>query len=318
MSDANEIQEKESQADDYIIIDHVNKFFTRDDELLQVLDDINFSIKKGEMVCIVGASGCGKSTLLRAIAGLDPNHEGTITVDGKVVTKPEKSRGMVFQAHRLFPWLTVKKNIAFALTGIPRKEKYEIVKQHIDLVRLNGFENSYPAQLSGGMSQRAGIARALVNNPPVLLLDEPFGALDTFTKINMQQELKRIQNESHTTMILVTHDIDEAVYLADKVVVLSNRPGKIKEIIEVNLPEPRDRNSVDFLNVRRKIYEQFFENSGNPNLDLELGLKYTNPEIEKRVKADNIKRNVKNNIKNNIQNLERNVKSGDRKKRRKK
>ncbi|MCQ2592187.1 MAG: ABC transporter ATP-binding protein [Treponema sp.] len=262
------------ENDSYILVNHVNKYFTRGDEKLQILDDISFSVKKGEMICIVGASGCGKSTLLRAIAGLDPEHEGTITVDGQLVVKPEKSRGMVFQEHRLFPWMTVRQNIAYALAGIDREAKKELVESHINLVRLNGFEDSYPRQLSGGMSQRAGIARALVNNPPVLLLDEPFGALDTFTKINMQQELKRIQKESGTTMILVTHDIDEAVFLADKVIVLSDRPGKIKEIVTVDLPETternsstqgtsatfkiRDRNSVEFLNVRRKIYEQFF------------------------------------------------------------
>lgn len=244
--------------DKYIVVEHLNKYFDRGEEKLQILDDVSFSVKKGEILCVVGASGCGKSTMLRAIAGLDTNFEGTITVDGQPVTKPEKSRGIVFQEHRLFPWMTVKKNIAYALNGMDRKEKYKLVAEHINLVRLNGFENAYPKQLSGGMAQRAGIARALVNNPPVLLLDEPFGALDTFTKINMQNELKRIQKESATTMILVTHDIDEAVFLADKVIVLSNRPGKIKELLEVNIPEPRDRNSIEFLNVRRKIYEQFF------------------------------------------------------------
>ena len=251
----------DSKKISYIQIDHVNKFFDRGEEKLQILDDISFSVEKGQIACIVGASGCGKSTLLRAIAGLDPNHEGKILVDGQEVLKPEKTRGMVFQEHRLFPWMTVKKNIAYALNGYDSKEKWELVKAHINLVRLNGFENSYPRQLSGGMAQRAGIARALVNNPPVLLLDEPFGALDTFTKINMQSELKRIQKESGTTMILVTHDIDEAVFLADKIIVLSNRPGKIKEIISVDLQEPRDRNSIEFLNIRRKIYEQFFDDS---------------------------------------------------------
>lgn len=293
----------------YIVVDHVNKYFSRDNEVLHILDDITFTINKGEMVCIVGASGCGKSTLLRAIAGLDPNHEGSILIDGKIVLKPEKTRGMVFQEHRLFPWMTVQQNIAYPLNGtrveaykrvkvlekeyreeikearknndlekvqkirrIIRKEKIRviglkkhIVRDHIKLVNLKGFENSYPKQLSGGMAQRAGIARALVNNPPVLLLDEPFGALDTFTKINMQRELKRIQRESGTTMLLVTHDIDEAVFLADKVIVLSSRPGKIKEIIPIDIPDTdgnyRDRNSIEFLNVRKRIYNQFFSDN---------------------------------------------------------
>lgn len=246
----------------YIVVEHVNKYFAHGDEELKILDDVSFSVKKGEMVCIVGASGCGKSTLLRAIAGLDPNYEGVIIVDDMPVFKPERSRGIVFQEHRLFPWMTVKQNIAYALSGMDAKEKKELVDQHINLVRLNAFENAYPRQLSGGMAQRCGIARALVNNPPVLLLDEPFGALDTFTKITMQQELKRIQKESGTTMVLVTHDIDEAVFLADKVIILSDRPGKIKEIIPVDLPEEkdgyRDRNTIEFLNIRKKIYAQFF------------------------------------------------------------
>lgn len=247
----------------YICVEHINKYFTRGEEQLQILDDVSFTVKKGQMVCIVGASGCGKSTLLRAIAGLDTNYEGLITVNDQPVLKPEKSRGIVFQEHRLFPWMTVRQNIKFGLSRMTKEERDKLVEQHINLVGLNGFENSYPRQLSGGMAQRTGIARALVNNPPVLLLDEPFGALDTFTKITMQKELKRIQNESGTTMILVTHDIDEAVFLADKVIVLSNRPGKIKEIVDVDIPpvienKYRDRNSIEFLNVRRRIYKQFF------------------------------------------------------------
>lgn len=246
---------------EYIKIDHVSKWFHHPGEDLHILDDVSFSVKKGEIVCIVGASGCGKSTLLRLILGLDLEHEGEITVDGKKIVKPEKNRGIVFQEHRLFPWMTVSQNIGFALTGVPKSEKEKLVKQFIELVRLDGFENSYPRQLSGGMSQRAGIARALVNNPPVLLLDEPFGALDAFTKINMQKELKRIQKESGTTMLLVTHDIDEAVYLADKVIVFSARPGSIKDLIEVDLPGERDRNSIEFLNVRKRIYEQFFSDN---------------------------------------------------------
>ncbi|MCR5765666.1 MAG: ABC transporter ATP-binding protein [Treponema sp.] len=249
--------------ENYIVVEHVNKYFLRGDEKMQILQDVSFSVAKGEMVCIVGASGCGKSTLLRAVAGLDPMYEGRITVDGQPVVKPEKSRGIVFQEHRLFPWMTVRQNIMYGLSKMDKKSKNELVDQHINLVRLNGFENSYPRQLSGGMAQRAGIARALVNNPPVLLLDEPFGALDTFTKINMQKELKRIQKESKTTMLLVTHDIDEAVFLADKVIVFSSRPGKIEATIKVDLPEIegayRDRNSIEFLNVRRKIYDLFFE-----------------------------------------------------------
>lgn len=244
--------------EEYIKVDHVSKWFEHPKDRLHILNDVTFSVKKGEIVCIVGASGCGKSTLLRCILGLEPEHDGTITVNGEVVTKPKKNRGIVFQEHRLFPWMTVSQNIGFALTGVEKTEAEELIKKHINLVRLEGFENAYPKALSGGMLQRAGIARALVNNPPVLLLDEPFGALDAFTKITMQQELKRIQQESGTTMLMVTHDIDEAVYLADKVIVFSARPGSIKDVVDINLPKQRDRNSIEFLNVRKRIYDEFF------------------------------------------------------------
>ena len=247
----------------YIKVLHITKFFNQGEDKLQILDDVSFSVNKGEVVCIVGASGCGKSTLLRAIAGLDPNYSGLIEVNGEVVSRPQKSRGIVFQEPRLFPWMTVWQNVKYGLSGMNKEERQRLVNQHIKLVGLEGFEKAYPRQLSGGMAQRTGIARALVNNPPVLLLDEPFGALDTFTKITMQKELKRIQKESGTTMILVTHDIEEAVFLADKVIVFSARPGTIKEIIDVDLPEIdgkyRDRNSIEFLNVRKKIYRHFFK-----------------------------------------------------------
>lgn len=243
----------------YLKVDHVSRAFDTPGGKLEVLRDISFQVAKGEIVCIVGASGCGKSTLLRAIAGLDMGHEGDVIINGKKVTRPEKSHGMVFQEHRLFPWLTVEQNVSYALDGVSKEEKARRVKEYIELVGLTGFEKSYPGQLSGGMAQRGGIARALVNEPSVLLLDEPFGALDTFTKISMQEELKRIQKESHTTMVMVTHDIDEAVYLSNHVVVLSSRPGTIKDIIKVELSEPRNRNSYEFLEIRRKIYRQFFE-----------------------------------------------------------
>ena len=184
----------ENKMDDsYIVVKDLNKYFYDTPEPMKILEDISFTVKKGEMVCLVGSSGCGKSTLLRAISGLDPSHEGTVTVDGKEIVKPEKERGMVFQEHRLFPWLTVEQNVDFALTGMDKETRARLVKEHLELVGLSGFEKSYPRQLSGGMAQRAGIARALANNPPVLLLDEPFGALDTFTKITLQNELKRIQ-----------------------------------------------------------------------------------------------------------------------------
>lgn len=251
---------------DFITVSGLTRQFSSAEGTLTALSDVSFTVKKGEMICIVGASGCGKSTLLRAVAGLDPEHEGSVTIDGREIVRPEKTIGIVFQEHRLFPWLTVEKNIGFALNGVSREERAERVSRYIRLVGLNGFEKALPAQLSGGMAQRAGIARALVNEPPVLLLDEPFGALDAFTKITLQDELKRIQKESHTTMLMVTHDIDEAVYLSDRVIVLSSRPGRIREILPIDLPEPRDRNSMEFLEVRRRVYAPFFSADGDDPL----------------------------------------------------
>ena len=254
----------------YISVSNISKTFERKGERVKALDDVSFTVDKGNIVCIVGASGCGKSTLLRAIAGLDPVHEGTVTIGGKEVTRPQKTRGVVFQEHRLFPWMTVEKNIGFALGGRSGDEKRDIIKRNIELVGLSGFERSYPKQLSGGMAQRAGIARALANDPDVLLLDEPFGALDTFTKIAMQNELKRIQRQSGTTMIMVTHDIDEAVYLSDKVIVLSSRPGKIKRTVSVDLSVPRDRNSYEFLQIRKLIYDEFFTDETGARIEYEI------------------------------------------------
>lgn len=241
----------------YIEIKGLSKIFTRKKESVHALENIDFSVDRGELVCILGPSGCGKSTLLRAICGLDTEHSGDVFIDGRKVIKPEKTRGMVFQEHRLFPWLTVEENVAFALNGVDKDTKAELVQQHIDLVGLTGFEKSYPRQLSGGMAQRAGIARALVNDPELLLLDEPFGALDTFTKMAMQKELKQIRKKSNTTMIMVTHDIDEAVFLADRIIVMSPRPGSIVKVIDVDMVEPRDRNSYEFLEIRKEVFNEF-------------------------------------------------------------
>ncbi len=241
----------------YIEVKGLNKTFKRKKEAVHALEDINFSVEKGQLICVLGPSGCGKSTLMRAICGLDVDFEGFVTVDGKPVTGPDKNRGMVFQEHRLFPWLTVEQNVGFALNGVEKEKKAKLVQEHIDLVGLTGFEKAYPRQLSGGMAQRGGIARALVNDPEVLLLDEPFGALDTFTKMAMQNELKQIQKKSNTTMIMVTHDIDEAVYLADKIIIMSPRPGRIVKVIDVDLAEPRDRNSYDFIDIRKEVFNEF-------------------------------------------------------------
>lgn len=244
-----------------ISIKKLNKYFIQDDNELQVLDDINLDIKQGEFISIVGASGCGKSTLLRIIGGLETYSDGQVLNKGQVIKGPSKNIGMAFQESRLFPWLTIFENVAFGISEdkkISKSEKSELVHKYLRLVGLEDFVNAYPNQLSGGMQQRVSIARALIENPDVLLLDEPFGALDAMTRVNMQNEVSRIWEHERKTMILVTHDIDEAIYLGDRIIVFSNRPGQIREIIDVNLPRPRRRNSTYYEKLRKYIYGKFF------------------------------------------------------------
>lgn len=245
--------------EEYIKIGHLCKTFGEGERELLVLEDIDFTVKQGEFICIVGGSGCGKSTLLRAIAGIDSNHKGSVAINNIPVTKPAKERGMVFQEHRLFPWLTVEQNIGYALNGLHKEDKRKKVQEHIELVELTGFEKAYPNQLSGGMAQRVSIARALVNQPEVLLLDEPFGALDAFTKMQMQIEILNIKKKEGNTMILVTHDIEEAVFLADRIIVMSAKPGRVKKIIRDDLSRPRNRNSIEFVELRKRVYNELFE-----------------------------------------------------------
>jgi sulfonate transport system ATP-binding protein len=246
-------------------ISRLAKQFTIDTGTVQALTDINLRVEPGEFISIVGASGCGKSTLLRIIVGLDSESSGEVLLGDQPIRKPGVERGMVFQEARLLPWLTVSDNIAFGCRSeTVSAERSRLVREHIELVGLVGFEKAYPHQLSGGMQQRVSIARALVNRPKVLLLDEPFGALDALTRINMQQEVLRIWEVEKTTMILVTHDIDEAIYLGDRVVVMSNRPGTIKKIVPVSLPRPRDRSDYDFVQIRKEIYAEFFEQTNKP------------------------------------------------------
>jgi sulfonate transport system ATP-binding protein len=228
---------------------------------LSVLSDINLSIHAGEFVSIVGPSGCGKSTLLRLIVGLDLEHAGEIQVDGRNVAGPSRDRGIVFQDHRLFPWLTVAANVALGLASaqLPDPAAARAVQAHIDLVGLGGFEKSYPHQLSGGMAQRAALARALVSRPRILLLDEPFGALDALTRERLQGELQRIWQRERVTTLLVTHDVHEAVLLADRVVVMAPRPGRIRSIVRVPVPRPRARGDHALLAIERAIAAQMRE-----------------------------------------------------------
>lgn len=242
-----------------LIIHDVNKSFVVNGQSVDVLKDINLEIEEGEFVVIVGHSGCGKSTLLKMIAGLEKNDTGILSVDGKEVDGPGMDRGMIFQEHRLFPWMSIEKNVQLGLKGLSKEEKTKLSDQYLELVKLSEFKKAYPSQLSGGMSQRAAIARSLVSQPEVLLLDEPFGALDALTKIELQEELLKIRERFHNTMLMVTHDIEEAVYLADRIVVMSARPGRIKDVIKVELGTYRDRGGSDFAHYKKKIFDYFFE-----------------------------------------------------------
>jgi sulfonate transport system ATP-binding protein len=239
-------------------IDHVNKTFDVGGKQLEVLRDISLSVRSGEFVAIVGASGCGKSTLLRLILGLDTDYEGEIRLEGERVRRPGLDRGMVFQEHRLLPWLTAEGNVAAALrrSGLPSRERRRLVAEHLKLVGLGSFAKAWPAQLSGGMSQRVAIARALVNRPRFLLLDEPLGALDALTRLRLQDELVRIVQFEKSTVLLVTHDVDEAVFLADRIVVLQPDPGRVSRIVNVDLARrDRDRSAPAFLRLRDEVLE---------------------------------------------------------------
>ena len=223
---------------------------------VQALSEVNLEINPGEFVSLVGPSGCGKSTLLRIIAGLGLLTAGTIKLDGEIIEEPHYTRGLVFQDPTLFPWLTIRKNIAVGLEARRTdRSRGDEVEEYLNLVGLNGFGDSFPHQLSGGMAQRVALARALINHPKVLLLDEPLGALDAFTRMQMQDELLRIWQERRTTIIFVTHDIDEAIYLSDRIVIMSPRPGRIQEIIPVPIGRPRARNHPDFFRLRSQILE---------------------------------------------------------------
>ena len=233
------------------------RFKTRNGEVT-ALKDINLQIHKREFVCVIGPSGCGKSTLIRILAGLETASEGEVLLDGKAVTKPGPERGMVFQGYTLFPWLTVKENIMFGLleSGQNKVSAEADARQWADLIGLSKFENHYPNQLSGGMKQRVAIARALANQPKVLLMDEPFGALDAQTRAKMQAYLMEIWKNIDITVFFITHDLDEAVYLADRILVLKANPGEVQELIEVPVPQPRSPDqllSPEFLATKRHI-----------------------------------------------------------------
>jgi NitT/TauT family transport system ATP-binding protein len=246
-----------------VVIDHVTKIFRKETgHEVTALDDVSLEIRGKEFVCFVGPSGCGKTTLLRIVAGLETATSGRVLLSGEEIRGPDPKRGMVFQEYSLFPWRTVIDNIAFGLEmqGVPREERRRRAKEYLNLVNLEQFGLAYPNELSGGMRQRVAIARALANDPEILLMDEPFGALDAQTRNKMQGELLEIWEETKKTVIFVTHSVDEAVYLADRIVVLSARPGRIKEVIEVGLARPRDRTDTEFARLRKTVLTMIQEN----------------------------------------------------------
>jgi sulfonate transport system ATP-binding protein len=245
-------------------IQNLSKSFNSSNGTVKALDGINLTVEEGEFISIVGASGCGKSTLLRIISGLESHDAGTITLDGKPIYGSGPDIGMIFQESRLFPWMTIGANIEFGMNEelkkqLGKKKVSEKVDEMLELVDLKNFKKSYPHQLSGGMQQRISIARSLIGDPRVLLLDEPLGALDALTRMQMQNEILRIWKENKKTMILVTHDIDEAIYLGDRVVVLSSRPGTVKKIFQVELARPRKRSAFEFIQLRQNIYKEFYK-----------------------------------------------------------
>jgi NitT/TauT family transport system ATP-binding protein len=236
--------------------EHIHATFMRDGKSLPVLRDINLTVSDGEFVCLLGPSGCGKSTLLSTMAGFLSPSSGEIKIDGEVVRGPDPRRIFVFQERGVFPWLSVEGNIGFGLFRLTATERRERVAHYIKMVGLEGFEKVYPPALSGGMKQRLEVARALAVNPDMLFLDEPFGALDSITRLTMRGELLRIWEAERKTIIFVTHDIDEAVQLADRVVVLSGRPATVQEVVNIDIPHPRDISSARYLELRDGIFKQ--------------------------------------------------------------
>jgi NitT/TauT family transport system ATP-binding protein len=238
-----------------LVIENLSKEFKKGKETFVALENIQLTVQDGEFVTILGPSGCGKTTLLRVIAGLETYTSGTLTLSGDAIMGPGPKRGMVFQEYSLFPWKTVLGNVMFGLRmqGAPREDAKKKANEYLDLVGLSDFKNSYPFELSGGMKQRVAIARALANEPEVILMDEPFGALDAQTRNNLQNELLRIWQEEKRTIIFVTHSVDEAVFLSDRIVILSKHPGTIKKEIKMTIPRPRDRTRPEENAIRNEV-----------------------------------------------------------------
>jgi NitT/TauT family transport system ATP-binding protein len=247
-------------AETKLHIHNVTKVYLTGQHEVLAIDQVDLEIRNKEFATILGPSGCGKSTLLRIVAGLTKPSSGVVRLDGKVITEPGQDRGMVFQSYTLFPWLTVKQNIQFGLeiAGLDKEKQEQIAQEFVEKVGLKDFEQTYPKGLSGGMKQRVAIARALANNPAILLLDEPFGALDAQTRSLMQELLTQVWEELHKTILFVTHDVEEAIFLSDRVFVMTARPGKIKAEIDIPLPRPRSyeiKSSEAFLNLKKQALD---------------------------------------------------------------
>ena len=248
---------------DILKIDKVKKVFGEGEGSVTAIKNVSLDIEAGEIVVIIGPSGCGKTTLLRLIAGLDKEYEGNIlNKDGQRIETTGLDRGVIFQDHRLLHWLTVEENVLLGLQGT-KDELEQKADKYLEKVELTDFKKSYPRQLSGGMAHRVAIARTLIRQPDILLLDEPFGALDALTKMTLQEEIERIWQAEHTTMIMITHDIEEAVYLADRIIVMSQRPAVIDEVFNIKLPRPRDRKSAEFVRYRNAVLNTFQAATGS-------------------------------------------------------
>ena len=255
-------------ASSKILAEHIDKIYTSGKKSTKAIEDASIDIQDNDFVCIVGPSGCGKSTLLRMLAGLDFPTNGNIIVNDRKVTGPGPDRGMVFQTYTLFPWMSVEDNIKFGLKlkNMPKDKQEEIAKRYLKIIGLEKFAKSYPKELSGGMKQRVAIARALANQPEVLLMDEPFGALDPHTKSMMQLLMREIWEKEHPTVVFITHEIDEAVFLANKIYVMSARPGKIMKEVNVYLPHKRTlelKDSTEFIKIRKDINSLLYSSNKN-------------------------------------------------------
>ena len=233
----------------------IGKTFQKRAEKLTVLEGIDLEVAEGEFVCLLGPSGCGKSTLLNIAGGFEAPDTGRVTIDGEPVAGPNSQRVFVFQEYGIFPWASVWDNVCLGLRDLPKDEQHQIAQATIELVGLEGFEKAYPMELSGGMKQRVEVARALAVSPDVIFMDEPFGALDSLTRLTMRAELIRIWKASNPTILFVTHDVDESIQLADRVVVLSSRPGRIADIVSIELDHPRDQSGPEYGAIKRRLFD---------------------------------------------------------------